>query len=79
LPGDAPSASPQAAKVSLALAILAFAGGAICILGQQWPPGIILLLAGVAGTLTSVQIRGRLSQPSTMPPDRALPGEQETH
>jgi len=51
----APIASTRAAWASFALAIIAFAGGAVCIMGGHWPPGLILVLAGVAGTMTSVQ------------------------
>jgi hypothetical protein len=55
LHGDAPNASPRAARVSFALAIIALAVGVACMMGEQWRPGLILVLAGVAGTMTSVQ------------------------
>lgn len=50
-----PSVSPRAATGSFVLALIAFAGGTACIMCGHWPPGLILLFAGAAGTMTSVQ------------------------
>lgn len=50
-----PNVSPRAARVSYVLALVAFAGGAVCIMCGHLPPGLILVFAGVAGTMTSVQ------------------------
>ncbi len=49
---DPPNVPTRLAWVGLVLAIIAFAVGAGCIIGGQWPPGLILTLAGVAGTMT---------------------------
>ena len=51
VPNDIPS--PRAARVSFVLALVAFAGGAVCIVGEQAAPAVIFLLAGVAGIMTS--------------------------
>ena len=62
-----PIASTRAARASFALAIIAFACGTACIMGGHWPPGLILVFAGVAGTMTSVQVwqmHGRTRQRS---------------
>lgn len=55
LHGSEPNISPRAARASFAFAIIAFSGGAACIMGGHWSPGLILVLAGVAGTMTSLQ------------------------
>ncbi len=72
LHGDAPNVSPRAARASFALAIIALAVGAACIMGGHWRPGLILVLASVAGTMTSIrpmftawQMRRRMKQRST--------------
>ena len=74
----APNVSPRAVRASFALAIIAFAVGAACIMGGHWRPGLILVLAGVAGTMTSArpmfsawQMRRRLRQRSTDDDDAA--------
>ncbi len=50
-----PNVSPRAARVSFVLALVAFAVGTVCIMCGHSPPGLILVFAGVAGTMTSVQ------------------------
>jgi len=72
LPGDAPNISPRAARTSFALALIALAVGLACIMGEHWRPGLILMFAAVAGTMTSLpsmltarQTRKRTSQQST--------------
>jgi len=57
--------SARAARSSFALALIAFAGGIACIMVGHWPPALILVFAGVAGTMTSLQawqMRGPMSQ-----------------
>jgi hypothetical protein len=51
-----PNVSPRAARVSFVFALVAFAGGTACIMCGHWPPGLILVFAGVAGTMASVQV-----------------------
>ncbi len=52
-PGAAPNASPRVARASFALAIVALAVGTVGLMGEHWRPGLILVLAGVAGMMTS--------------------------
>ncbi len=47
--------SPRAARVSFVLALVAFAGGAVCIMCEQAAPAVIFSLAGVAGIMTSLR------------------------
>ena len=53
----APNVSNRVVWASFALAIIALAVGIACIMGEQWRPGLILVLAGVVGTMASVQAR----------------------
>ena len=52
-----PDASTQRARASFALALIALAGGIVCIIGGQWPPGLILVFAAVAGVMTAWKLR----------------------
>lgn len=65
-PGDQKSLQFHgAARVSFALAIIALALGAVCIMSGHWGPGLILVFAAVAGVMTAWQVRSRMRQPST--------------
>jgi hypothetical protein len=66
------SNTSRVAQASFALALIALAVGTACIMGEHWRPGLILILAGVAGTMTSArpmfiawQTRKRTKQQST--------------
>lgn len=63
---NTPHAFSRQARASFVLALIALAGGGVCIMGGQWPPGLILVFASVAGVMTAWQMRGRLSG---APPD----------
>ena len=52
-----PDASIQRARASFALALIALVAGVACIIGGQWPPGLILVFAAVAGVMTAWQLR----------------------
>lgn len=54
-----PDASIRWARASLALALIALAGGVVCILDGQLPPGLILVFAAGAGIMTAWQLRNR--------------------
>lgn len=56
LHGDAPN-YPRRARASFAFAVLCLAVGVVCIMYGQWPPGLILVLAAVAGAMTAWQLR----------------------
>jgi hypothetical protein len=58
------SASPQAARASVALAMIALALGTACILSEQWGPGLIFIFAAAAGIMTAWQLRSRMGQRS---------------
>lgn len=45
-----PNVSPRAARGSLIFALVAFTGGAVCIMCEQAAPAAIFSLAGVAGS-----------------------------
>jgi hypothetical protein len=51
------------AWVSFALALIALAVGVVCIIGGQWPPGLILVFAAVAGAMTAWQLHGPMTTP----------------
>jgi hypothetical protein len=65
-PGDQKTARFRgAARLSFALAIIALAVGTVCIMSEQWGPGLILVFAAVAGVMTAWQVRGRMRQLSS--------------
>ena len=49
-------ASGRAGRASFALALVALAGGTVCIVAGQWSPGLILVFAAVAGIMTAWQV-----------------------
>ena len=61
LHGDAPN-YPRRARASFALAVICLAVGVVCIMYGQWPPGLILVLAAVAGVMTAWQLRQRSTE-----------------
>jgi len=60
-----PNASARRARASFALAIIALALGAACIMGGQWHLGLILVFAAVAGVMTAWQMRRRMREQIT--------------
>jgi hypothetical protein len=52
-----PDTSIRRAQASFALALVALTGGVVCIIGGQWPPGLILVFAAVAGVMSAWQLR----------------------
>ena len=46
--------------MSLVLAFAALAVGVVCMMVEQWGPGLILVFAAVAGVMTAWQMRGRM-------------------
>ena len=47
-----PNTSPGRARGSFALALIALGVGGVCIMGEHWGPGLILVFAAVAGVMT---------------------------
>ena len=66
-----PNTSPGRARGSFALAIIALAGGVVCIMGEHWGPGLILVFAAATGVMTAWQMRTRMKQRSTETDDHA--------
>lgn len=64
LHGDSPNYRRRA-RVSFVLAVICLAVGVVCIMYGQWPPGIILVLAAVAGVMTARQLRTGMKHSNT--------------
>ena len=54
------SRNKYVARASFALALIALAVGAVCIMFEQWGPGFILIFAAVAGVMTASQVRSSI-------------------
>lgn len=56
-----PNVAARRAWASVVVALVALVGGVVCIMGEQWPPGLILVFAAVAGVMIAWQLRERIN------------------
>lgn len=58
-----PNVVARRVRASVVFALIALVGGVVCIMGEQWPPGLILVFAAVAGIMSAWQLREHASAP----------------